>query len=174
MLRISKRERVLLYILAWVVIVVAFGIYFYFKTEEMASLQQKTDMLERQMQKVTVKSPDSEDLQVRKDTLVNQIQIEKEKYYHRDDIDPYQFSIVIRNLLSTNGLTIKKYQTIELTDYTSLEFSIAGGVLELIEFLKAVSYADKHWNMSFLTLDARKGDGTVDTIFRINYETLDE
>ena len=140
----------------------------------MVSLQRKTFMVERQLQKVTVKSPDSEDLQEKKDTLINRIQVEKEKYYYKDKIDPYQFSIIIRNLLSANGLNIKKYQTIELTDYTSLEFSISGGVPEFIEFLKAVSYSDKYWNISFLTLDARKGDGTIDAVFRINYETLDD
>jgi len=172
--RLSKRERVLLHVLIAIFTLVAVGFYFTIKTEQMISLQQKIDMLERRMQKVTVNSPDGKNLQEKKALLSDRIRIENEKYYHRDDMDPYQFSIVIRNLLSANELSIKKYQTIEFTDHTSLEFSISGSVLGLIEFLKAVSSADKYWNISFLTLDARKGDGVVDAIFRIHYETVDE
>jgi hypothetical protein len=173
-LRLSKRERVLLHILISIFTLVAAGIYFTIKTEQMISLQQEIDMLERRMQKVTVKSPKDYHLQEKKESLSDRIWIEKEKYYHWDEMDPYQFSIVIRNLVSENGLRIKKYQTIEFSDYTSLEFSISGHILGFIKFLKAVSSADKYWNISFLTLDARKGEDTVDAVFQIHYETVDE
>lgn len=174
MLKISKRERTLLFVLLWVFAVFTAGIVFYFKLEEMTSLGQKTAMLEKQVQKITMKAPNSDDLTGEKGLLVERIGMEKAKYYYRDEIDPYQFSTIIKNLLSEKGLYIKKYQTIEVKERTYLEYSVSGDALELAEFLRVVADSDKYWSIPFLSIDARKGDGTIDAVFRINYETINE
>jgi hypothetical protein len=174
LLKISKRERVLLFVLLWVVAAFAAGVVSYFKIEKIATLGQKTALIEKQVQKITLKAPNSDDLMGKKDLLVQRIGTEKEKYYYTDEIDPYQFSTIIKNILSEKGLYIKKYQTIEVKERTYLEYSVSGDALQLAAFLKVVSDSDKYWSIPFLSVDARKGDGTIDAVFRINYETIDE
>jgi hypothetical protein len=161
-------------VLLWVFSFFVTGIFFYFKIEEMSSLGQKTAQLEKQVQKITVKAPSSDELIGKKDLLMKRIGMEKAKYYYADEIDPYQFSITIKNILSEKGLYIKKYQTIEVKKRTYLEYSVTGNALELAEFLRIVEDSDKYWSIPFLSIDARKGDGTIDAVFRINYETIDE
>jgi len=174
LLKISKRERALLFVLLWVLAAFAAGIVSYFKIEEMTALGQKTDMLEKQVQKLTLKAPNSDDLIGEKDRLMQSIGTEKEKYYYTDEIDPYQFSIILKKILSETGLYIKKYQTIEVKERTYLEYSVSGDALQLAAFLRVVSDSEKYWSIPFLSINARKGDGTVDAVFRINYETIDE
>jgi hypothetical protein len=174
LLKISKRERALLFVLMWALAVSAAGIVCYFKVEEMSALQQKTALLEKQVQKSTLKAPNSDDLLKKKELLMQRIGTEKEKYYYADEIDPYKFSTVIKNILSEKGLYIKKYQTIEVKERTYLEYSVSGDALQLAAFLRVVAGSEKYWSIPFLSIDARKGDGTVDAVFRINYETIDE
>jgi hypothetical protein len=42
-----------------------------------------------------------------------------------------------------------------------------------MRFLEAVSASGKHWSMPFLSINARRGGGAVEAVFRIGYETLE-
>ena len=131
-------------------------------------------MAEQQIKKISLKTPDEVKIVKQKNSLYEELKEEKEKLYSSSEIDPYQFSITIRKLLSSNRLTIKKYQTIEVKEYTYLEFSISGDALGLTEFLKSVFSSNKYWYIPFLSVDARKGDGSITAVFRITYETINE
>ena len=111
---------------------------------------------------------------MKKQRLEALMKAEKKKYYQADDMDLYRFSITINDLLSSRSLAIKKYQTVEVKDGTCLEYSVSGEAINFVEFLESVAAADKYWNIPYLTIDARKGGGMLEAVFRITYETADE
>ncbi len=92
------------------------------------------------------------------------------RVYAADEIDPYRFGIVIRDLLRAEGLSISRYQTVEQGSMTLLEFSIDGSARSVARFLQRVSEAPKWWSVSFLSMRTAGNDGTVQAVLRIHYE----
>ena len=174
MLKLNKREKIFLRVLLLVVIIACAGIYYYLKVERLRTLQEQIQLAEQQIKTISLKTPDEDQIVKQKNLLYEELKKEKEKLYSSSEIDPYQFSITIRKLLSSNGLTIKKYQTIEVKENSYLEFSISGDALGFAEFLKSVFSSNKYWYIPFLSVDARKGDGSINAVFRITYETMNE
>jgi hypothetical protein len=96
------------------------------------------------------------------------------RLYGSDEIDPYRFGIVIRDLLRAEGLTISRYQTVEQGSVTLLEFSVDGSARSVARFLQRVSEAPKWWAVSFLSMRASGGDGSLQAVIRIHYEQAGE
>ncbi len=92
------------------------------------------------------------------------------RLYGPDEIDPYRFGIVIRDLLRAEGLSISRYQTVEQGSVTLLEFSVDGSARSVARFLQRVSEAPKWWSVSLLSMRAAGGDGSVQAVVRIHYE----
>lgn len=158
----------------WTIIFSGAGLYFYLRVEKLAILKKNVNLVEIQIQEIIERMPNKEKLLVKNDFLSRELKREKERYYFREDMDTYQFSILIRKLLFSRGLSIKKYQTIEVKDNTFLEFSISGDSLEFTKFLINVSNSSKYWHIPYIYIDARKGDGRVNVVFRITYETINK
>ena len=92
------------------------------------------------------------------------------RLYAPGEIDPYRFGIVIRDLLRSEGLAIARYQTVEQGSGTVLEFSVDGSARALARFLQRVSEAPRWWTVSFLSVRAAGGQGSVQAVLRISYE----
>lgn len=150
------------------------GIYFYIILEKIKLLRDNIWYVENQIQEIINRVPAEEELLARKNRTLEELSREKEKFYLREELDPYQYSIIIRKLLISNGMNIKRYQTVEVKDITYLEYSVVGDALGFVEFIKNVSSSDKYWNIPYLSIDARKGDDNINSLFRITYETIGE
>jgi hypothetical protein len=174
LLKLNKREKILLRILLSIIVIACAGVYYYLKIERLRTLQEQIQLTEQQIKKISLKTPDEVQIAKQRNLLHEELKEEREKLYSSSEIDPYQFSITIRELLAANRLTIKKYQTIEVKENTYLEFSISGDALGLTEFLKSVFSSNKYWYIPFLSVDARKADGSITAVLRITYETIDE
>lgn len=174
MSKLSKREELLLSILIWTIVVVSTVVYFYFQIEKIKTNKKNIDLLEKQIEQLSVNLGDEEKLLSQKEALLQKVQEEREKFYSPEEMDPYRFGTLVRNLLASKSLSVKRYQTIEVGEVTYLEFSISGNALHLAEFLKSVSSNNKYWSIPFLSIDARRGDGSINAVFRITYETVNK
>jgi hypothetical protein len=170
---VSRRERFLITLLLWTVLIAAVSISGYLTLEKRSDARQKIGLLEQQLAKLGARDGDPETLKRRRENLAEQLEREEARFYRPEDMDPYQFGTHVRDLLVAEQLAIDRYQTIEVADRTLLEFSVKGSPLSLLRFLERVSTAPRYWDVSFLSINARAEAGVVQSVFRISYETID-
>lgn len=168
----SRREKLLLNILLWIVAAVVLGFLAAATLEKRAGLREKIDRLEKQMPQFSAHVASEARLRARKEQLQAELEVERSHYYEVGQMDPYRFGILVRELLVKNRLRIERYQTLEVGRQILLEFSVEGSALDLMKFLEAASTSGKHWSMPFLSINAQRGGSAVEAVFRIGYETL--
>jgi nitrate/nitrite-specific signal transduction histidine kinase len=170
---LSKREILLLHVLVWVVVAAAAGIGFYLQLERRADAVQKIGALREQMSKFGARAADQEALSRQKEQLGRELERDQGRYYAAQEMDPYRFGIIIRELLLRDGLAISRYQTQEVMGQNLLEFAVSGNALGLARFLQRVSESPKRWSVPFLSISAGER-GRVQAVFRVGYESIDE
>ena len=166
----NKREKILLNILLWTVVITFSGIFFLFEVNKKADLDERIELLEEQLKRYRIKMPDQKDLIFQRDNLSIELAELKHRFYIEQDIDTYRFGIIIHDLLVASGLEINRYQTIEAGKNTFLEFSVKGNALDFISFLKSVSLSDKYWYIPYISINSRSVNGVINSVFRIGYE----
>lgn len=170
---LAKRERQLLGILAAVVFLVALGVLFSLGAERLrvarASAAQYAVQNE-DLQRSIGSEPQSVSL---RDQLQGELDVTKTRFYAPNEMNPYSFGTLIKRKLVSMGMTVVRYQVIEVKGATSLEFSVTGSISSLVFFLKQVSESDRYWSISSLSLTMREGTIGVDAAFRIGYEVRD-
>jgi hypothetical protein len=97
----------------------------------------------------------------------------KRRYYSPSEMNRYSFGTLIKKRLGSLGLTVVRYQVIELKEANSLEFSVFGPVGSLVQFFKAVSESERCWAITSLVITMREGTASADAVFRIGYEVRD-
>jgi len=171
---LSKREVLLVHVLVWVVVAAAAGVGMYLQLERKADVQKKTRTMSEQMGKFGARAADESELTRQKQELSQVLARDKGSFYTAQEMDPYRFGIIIRDLLVRDGLEIGRYQTLEGPGDNLLEFSVTGDALGLARFLQKVSGSPKRWLMPFLSISSQEGKGKVQAVFRIGYEKIDE
>lgn len=174
MLKLSKRENILIYLLFLITIISALVLFYYLMIEKLVSVNKNIGLLETRIHQINSSMPDEFNLQLKKDLLLRGIDELQGRFYKKEEMEPYKFGISIRDLLSAKGMNIQKYQTIEAKDINLLEFSITGDALAFAEFLEHVSLADKYWSVHSLTINAPENNGRIQAVFQITYETINE
>ena len=170
---LSKRETLLLHILACVVGAAAAGVGFYLQLERRGQTAQKSGALTEQIGKLEARVADEEDLRRQREELAARLELDQKRYYAEQEMDPYRFGIIIRDLLLRDGLAISRYQTQEVMGKNLLEFAVSGGALSLARFLQKVSESPRQWSIPFLSISAGER-GRIQAVFRIGYESLVE
>jgi hypothetical protein len=170
---LSKREVLLLHVLLWAVAAAVAGIGFYLQLERRADARQKIAALREQVGKFGARAADQETLSRQKEQLARELERDQGRYYADQEMDPYRFGIIIRDLLLRDGLAISRYQTQEVMGENLLEFAVSGSALGLARFLQRVSESPKRWSVPFLSISAGER-GRVQAVFRIGYESIDE
>ena len=174
MLKLSKREKLLINLLILICIISGAGLLYYLMIDRIIDLNNSINLLKQQIQQITLTMPDESDLKVKKDLLRMGIDELEDRYYQKNEMDPYTFGILIKDLITSKGLDISKYQTIEAKDSIQLEFSVSGNALDFSEFLESVSLSDKYWSIPYLTMNANDRNGRIQSVFRITYGMIDE
>ena len=142
--------------------------------EKVIGLNKDITMSEMQIQQLQQTMPDAASLEKENELLLSEIDGLQNKFYRDTEIDPYKFGILVRDLLSSEKLSISKYQTIETKEAFLLEFNVTGDALDFAKFLEQVSLADKYWSINTLTINADKINGRVQAVFQITYETINK
>ncbi len=169
----SRREKVLLNVLLWVVAAAILGVLAWLELEKSAETRGQAAVMEEQIRRFSERAGDETELEGRRQRLVQALEAERQRFYGAGEMDTYGFGIIIRDLLVAGGLEISRYQTVEVGQSTYLEFSVAGSALELARFLQRVSASEKYWSVPFLSISNRSADGNVQSVFRITYEKID-
>jgi len=167
---LNKREKILLHILLWTVVITFLGIFFFLEINKKADLQVRIELVEEQLKIFRIKMPDENKLMLKRDDLLKELAELTHRFYIEQDIDTYRFGIIIHDLLVSSGLEINRYQTVEVGKNTFLEFSVKGNALNFISFLNNVSLSDKYWNIYYISINSRSGNGVINSVFRIGYE----
>jgi hypothetical protein len=170
---LSKRETLLLHVLAWVVVAAAAGIGFYLQLERRTQTGRQIAALAQQVGKLEARAADEEGLRRQKEELAGRLERDRKRYYAAREMDPYRFGIIIRDLLLRDGLAISRYQTQEVMGENLLEFAVSGSALSLARFLRKVSESPRQWSIPFLSISAGER-GRIQAVFRIGYESLAE
>jgi hypothetical protein len=170
---LNKREVLLLHALAWVVVAAAAGIGFYLQLERRVEAAQKIGALSEQIGQLGARAADQDSLARRKQELTRALEVGQGRYYAAQEMDPYRFGIIIRDLLLRDGLAISRYQTQEVIGESLLEFAVSGSAMGLARFLQRVSDSPKLWLIPFISISAGER-GKVQAVFRIGYESIDK
>jgi hypothetical protein len=170
---LNKREVLLLHVLVWVVGAAAAGIGFYLQLERRAEARQKIGALAEQIDRLGDRAADQDTLARRKLELSRALERGQERYYTGQEMDPYRFGTIIRDLLLHDGLAISRYQTQEVMGENLLEFAVSGSALGLARFLQRVSESPKQWSIPFVSISAGER-GRIQAVFRIGYESIDK
>jgi hypothetical protein len=170
---LNKREVLLLRALAWVVVAAAAGIGFYLQLERRAEAREKIGALSEQIGRLGARAADEDSLARRKLELTGALERTQQRYYAAQEMDPYRFGIIIRDLLLRDGLAISRYQTQEVMGKNLLEFAVSGNAMSLARFLQRVSDSPKQWSMPFVSISAGER-GRIQAVFRIGYESIEQ
>jgi len=170
---LSRRERLLLNVLAWVLIAAAAGVGFSLQLERRSDALRGIGRVSGQLEELDRRTADPQSLAHRKLELTRALVREESRRYAAGEMDPYRFGILIRDLLLQEGLEIRRYQTQEAKGGNLLEFAVSGSALGLARFLEKVSESPKLWTVPFLSISAGEG-GKAQAVLRIGYESIDE
>jgi hypothetical protein len=156
------------------VLIAGAGVYFYRTLHQLNQFESQIAALELRIEQAGPRSKNHDNESLKREALLKEVELRKKRFYRPDEVDPYQFSRVIDGLLSSNNLTIDKYQTIDTAETLLLEYTIHGDALGLSYFLEDVSSSEKYLLIPFLSIDASDADGSIRAVFRIRYETIDK
>jgi hypothetical protein len=170
---LAKRERFLLAVLGGIVALCALVIAFMLGLERLNEPRRKAAQYESQIAKLSGSLPSEEEIALQRDALKAELADRTARFYKPDELNPYSFGTLITKKLSSHGITVVRYQVVEVSRRSFLEFTVSGAVRSLILFLKEVSESEKYWTIPSLTLTIREGTLTADAVFRIGYEVLD-
>jgi hypothetical protein len=162
----------LLALLAAAAAVSGLGIAFTVGGERLSEARAVGGQYEAQIRKLEQTLPAEKDILSLRDRLKAEIEAKKGRFYRPDEMNPYSFGTLIKRRLASYGMSVVRYQVLDLKGENSLEFSVSGPVMSLVRFLREVSEFPKNWTISSFTLTMRGGTGAMDAVFRIGYEVL--
>ncbi len=168
----SDREKRLLWILGAAAAFSAFALAIGLGAERMAAARATSSRYEAEVAKLSRALPSEAEAVSLRDKLKARLAQGKSRFYAPGEMSPYGFGTLVRKKLAARGISVVRYQVVEIKGKSSIEFSVSGTAAALILFLKDVSESEKNWTVSSLTLTMREGTGTADAVFRIGYEIL--
>jgi hypothetical protein len=168
----GSRPRVLLIILACAAAAAGIGITIFLGMERLSASQLHAGQYQSQIARLQRSLRPEGELASVRDVLKAELKERRSRYYRHEEMNPYTFGALVRKRLVSNGLSVVRYQLVELKGESSLEFTVSGPAVCFIHFLKEVSESKKYWAISSLALSMRGSTAVMDAVFRIGYEVL--
>ena len=169
----GNAPRRLLVFLAGAVALSAAAVSFDLGFQRLRDVRAVTERWEAEVRRLQQPLPAEARIRVALDSLRKDLANRAAHFYAADEITPYSFGAAVKGRLSALGMTVVRYQVIDLKGKIYLEFSVTGSARALILFLRDVSRGQKYWSIPSLSLTMREGSDTVDVSFRIGYEIID-
>ena len=98
---------------------------------------------------------------------------EKEKFFVSGEVEPSNFGLAVKNLLTQEGLIAESYRIHEEDGLPHYDFSVTGRLTGFINFIKHMSQNKKYCIIKYVSLNTQKGDGAIRASMQITYETLE-
>ena len=165
--------RRLLVVLAGAVALSAAAISFDLGFQRLRDARAVTERWEAEVRKLQQPLPAEARIRAARDSFRNDLANRAAHFYAANEINPYSFGAAVKGRLSALGMTVVRYQVIDLKGRSWLEFSVTGSARALIVFLRDVSRKQKYWSIPSLSLMMREGSDIVELSFRIGYEVID-
>jgi hypothetical protein len=159
--------------LAGAIIAAALAVVFNLGGERLKTAHSRVIQLQQQNEKLRQSISSEVPAISLRDQLQRDLAVMKTRYYSPNEMNPYSFGTLIKKKLVSLGLTVVRYQVIELKDANSLEFAVFGPIGSLLLFLKEASEAERYWAISSLVITMREGTASADAVLRIGYEVRD-
>ena len=164
--------RRLLIVLAGAIALSTAAVTFDLGFQRLRNARAVTERWEAQVRKLQQSLPAESRIREARDLLKIDLANRAAHFYAANEISPYSFGAAVKDRLSALGMTVVRYQVIDLKGRSWLEFSVTGSARALILFLRDVSRGQKYWSIPSLSLTMREGSDTVDVSFRIGYEVI--
>ena len=169
----GSAPRRLLIVLTTAVALSAAGVSFDLGFQRLRDARAATERWAAKVQKLQQSLPAEARIRATRDSLEKDLASRAAHFYAADEINAYSFGAAVKGRLSALGMTVVRYQVIDLKGRSWLEFSVTGSARALIVFLRDVSRGQKYWSIPSLSLTMRESSDIVDVSFRIGYEVID-
>jgi hypothetical protein len=170
---LSKREKRLLMILAWVCAGCVLLAVVFIRSAQMGESGKNIAEYEAELQRFELIQPNKEELTHYFKDLSKEIEREQVRFYKHGEMDLTQFGKKIHKLLADYNLAFSRFQRTDDKGSRFIEVSISGSAWNFSRFIKKIFESEKYWSMPYITL-TKKGNSALSATFRINYEELEE
>jgi len=169
----DSREKRLLAVLAASAALAVLAVAVNLGMERLQAAESQSEKLRSGLARLGKELPSEAEAVSRVEVLKGDLAALRSRFYAAGEMNPYSFGTLVKDRLTSLGMTVVRYQVVEVQGRKDLEFSVTGSVRSLVLFLKDVSEADRDSSIPSLTVTVREGTGVADAVFRIGYETLD-
>jgi hypothetical protein len=170
---VDRRMRVLLLLLAAAAGLAASGIAVSEGVGRLAAARADAARQEARIARLRYSLPNAVGGAGAREALTEQIAARRDRFYGPDEMNLYSFGTLIRGKLSSLGISVLRYQVVEVKGTPYVEFTASGSARSFIIFLRYVSQQEKTWIIPSLSLSLGEGTDSTDALFRIGYATSD-
>jgi hypothetical protein len=170
---VARRTRVLLALLASAAGVVVCGIVASEGLGRLAAARADVARHEARIARLHDAQPEGGVGPGARDALAAEIAARRARRYGPGEMNPYSFGTLVKGSLSSLGISVLRYQVVEVGGAPYVEFTATGSARSFIEFLRDISQNGKAWIIPSLSLTMREGTERADAIIRVGYATAD-
>ena len=170
---LASSTRRLVVILCGVLLVSAVAIVLDLCFESLGAARESIALHDGQIRRLQQSLPPMDRIVQERDALKKEVESRSSRFYSRGETDPYAFGAVVRRKLASLGITVLRYQVVEVKGASYLDFTVSGTARAFVLFLRDVSQASRVWTIPSLTLSLPEASGTVNVDFRIGYAAGD-
>jgi len=170
---IDRRQRVLLLLLAAVAGIAASGIAVSEGVGRLTAARADAARYEARIARLRESVPAAVGGARAREALADEIAARRARLYGPDEMNPYSFGTLVKSTLSSLGISVLRYQVVEVKGAPYVEFTASGSARSFVIFLRGVSDYGKAWTIPSMSLTLREGIDVADALFRIGYATAD-
>ena len=112
---------------------------------------------------------DLSSVQEARNIMENILLKERSRFIPEAERSPFVMVEGIINLLEKKHLRLVDYRLLKVEENDELEFKASGSMGSILRFLHELSYNEKLYNVSFLSINTKSTDGKVLLIMRVSY-----
>jgi hypothetical protein len=170
---VARRQRALLLLLAAAVGITAIGIAVSEGVGRLAAARADAARYEARIARLRESVPAPGGGAGVREALAGEIAAVRARLYRPDEMNPWSFGALVKGTLSSLGISVLRYQVVEVKGAPYVEFTASGSVRSFVVFLRDVSGNGRAWAIPSLSLTLREGTDAADAAFRIGYATSD-
>jgi hypothetical protein len=169
----DRRQRVLLLLLAAAAGIAASGIAVSEGIGRLTAARADAARYEARIVKLRESAPTGVGDAGAREALADEIAARRARLYGPDEMNPYSFGTLIKSTLSSLGISVLRYQVVEVKGAPYVEFTASGSARSFVIFLRDISDDGTAWTIPSMSLKIREGTDVADAAFRIGYATAD-
>jgi hypothetical protein len=112
---------------------------------------------------------DLSSVQEARNIMENILLKERSRFIPETERSPFVMVEGIINSLEKKHLRLVDYRLLKVEENDELEFKASGSMGSILRFLHELSYNEKLYNVSFLSINTKSTDGKVLLIMRVSY-----